>query len=284
MENRSQRALRAAVAAAEGAGLRFDRPAVLRDGSNLLVHLRPAPVVARVATRTATIRRGDAWLAREVAVARYLAGAGAPVVAPSSELPPGPHRHDGFTVTFWEHVEERDAPIDPQRAGSALRECHEALAGYAGELPRMALLHETETVIEVLVAQGTLDAADGAVLRAAAEATRERIEALGLPLQPVHGDAHLGNVVDSPRGPLWNDWEDTFLGPTAWDLACLHGSARAFGLPAEPVAAAQRGYGPAPDAAILDAFVEARRLQGTAWTFVLGDPAEAAELLAHYRH
>ena len=24
-----------------------------------------------------------------------------------------------------------------------------------------------------------------------------------------------------PRGPLWNDWEDTCLGPVGWDAACL---------------------------------------------------------------
>jgi hypothetical protein len=52
----SRRALRAAVEVAEHAGL--------------LVHLEPAPVVARVATTTATVRRGDAWLARERAAAR----------------------------------------------------------------------------------------------------------------------------------------------------------------------------------------------------------------------
>ena len=38
------------------------------------------------------------------------------------------------------------------------------------------------------------------------------------PVQPLHGDAHLGNVLG---GPLWNDWEDTCLGPVGWDAACL---------------------------------------------------------------
>src|SRR3712207_2885002 len=111
MERASAPALRAAVEVAEEAGLRFDQPVVLHEGSSLLVHLRPAPVVARVALLTAAVRAGEAWYAREVAVARHLADAGAPVVAPSDELPAGPHAHGGCTLTFWEYAEAVDAPL-----------------------------------------------------------------------------------------------------------------------------------------------------------------------------
>ena len=41
------------------------------------------------------------------------------------------------------------------------------------------------------------------------------------PIRPLHGDAHLNNVLNGPDGPLWNDWEDTSLGPLGWDAACL---------------------------------------------------------------
>jgi Ser/Thr protein kinase RdoA (MazF antagonist) len=260
----SQRALRAAVEVAEQAGLRIDRPLVLRDGSNLLVHLEPAPVVARVATITATVRAGDAWLAREVAVAGHLARLGAPVVPPSGMPAPGPHRHDGHTLTFWEYAEEVDAPLDARLAGRGLRECHEALADFDGDLPPMAMLREAEELVERV----SLSTDDADMLRRTAAEVRRRIDALALPLQAVHGDAHLGNVINTARGPLWNDWEDTFLGPRAWDLGCLHASARAFGLDSVPVAAAQAGYGEAPAEEVLDVFVEARRFQGTVWTMV----------------
>jgi hypothetical protein len=36
--------------------VRFDELVILKDGSNLLVHLAPAPVVLRIATFTARIR------------------------------------------------------------------------------------------------------------------------------------------------------------------------------------------------------------------------------------
>jgi hypothetical protein len=42
----------------------------------------------------------DAWLTREVAVAGFLARAGAPVVAPSALVDPGPHHHGGRTLTY----------------------------------------------------------------------------------------------------------------------------------------------------------------------------------------
>lgn len=170
----SQRALRAAVEVAEQAGLRFDRPVVLGDRSNLLVRLEPAPVVARVATTTATVRAGDAWLAREVAVAGYLARLGAPVVAPSTLAPPGPHRHDGHLLTFWEYAEELDAPLDARRAGRGLHECHEALADFDGDLPPMALPREAEDLVERL----SLDAEDAAILRRVGADVRRRIDAL----------------------------------------------------------------------------------------------------------
>lgn len=279
----SERALRTAVEAAEQVGLSFARPVVLADRSNLLVHLEPAPVVARVATTTASVRAGDAWLAREIAVAGHLARVRAPVVAPCRLVAPGPHRHDGLTLSFWEYAEELDAPLDAGRAGRGLRECHDALADFDGDLPQMALLREAEELVE-RVSPSTEDAA---FLRRVAAGVRRRIDALALPARAVHGDAHLGNVINTARGPLWNGWEDTFLGPVAWDLGCLHASARAFGRDQAPVAAAQAGCGCRPDDEVLDAIVEARRFQGTVWTMVFArrhpEAAErAAERLAWY--
>jgi hypothetical protein len=49
-EERSRRAVAAAVGLAREKGIRVDEPFVLADLFSLMVHLRPAPVVARVAT------------------------------------------------------------------------------------------------------------------------------------------------------------------------------------------------------------------------------------------
>jgi hypothetical protein len=263
-----ERALRAAVAVAEAQGLRFSTPVVLADHSNLLVHLRPAPVVARVPTTTRAFRPGTAHFGREVAVGGHLARRGLPVVAPSAEVDPGPHEHDGLPVTFWELAERADAPLDAAAAGRALRACHEALEDYAGGLPEHAIFREAHAILDRLVAEGSLAPADAALADRTGGELAAAIDALDVPMQPLHGDAYLGNVIQTARGPLWNDWEDTFRGPRAWDLACLEAAARVFGQEPEPVAAARAGYGAAGDPDLLDLMIDARAYVGLAWTLV----------------
>src|SRR4029079_5620140 len=94
-------ALDGAGAVGAAHGLRSTDPVILRDQLNVLVHLRPAPVVARVAGTIRWARPGTDWQGRELAVAVFLAGAGAPVVGPSDEVPPGPHEHEGRVLSFW---------------------------------------------------------------------------------------------------------------------------------------------------------------------------------------
>jgi hypothetical protein len=264
----ARRGLDAASVVARREGLRFDDPAVLRDRGNLLVHLRPAPVVARVATLTGTRRPGDAWLRREVSIAGYLAARGLPVVAPSEEIDPGPHTEDGIALSFWEYVEEAEAPLDAPEAGRALRACHEVLVDYEGELEPLGTLNEAERWLEELSAEGRIGVDRAAELRGDAVAVRGRIEALGLPMQPVHGDAHLDNVIQTGAGPLWNDWEDTCLAPRALDLGCMKAAAAVFGDAPERVEPALDAYGPVDEEA-LATFVSARTFQGTMWSVLL---------------
>ncbi len=66
---------------------------VLADGANVIVHLSPFPVVAKVAASTPAVRGEVAdWLQRELDLAGYLAGAGQPVLAPSREVPATVHQ------------------------------------------------------------------------------------------------------------------------------------------------------------------------------------------------
>ena len=78
---RRSRAVAAATAVAAAHGVRSAGAQVLHDGVNVVVHLPPAPVVARVATLTPLLRPDPARpFGREVAVAGVLASAGAAVV------------------------------------------------------------------------------------------------------------------------------------------------------------------------------------------------------------
>src|SRR3954452_7342615 len=82
---RTRAAVAAAMAVASGEGLSVAEPRVVGHGSNRIVWLWPAPIVARVMTGTVVLHADPgAWLAREIEVGAFLAGTGAPIVAPAS--------------------------------------------------------------------------------------------------------------------------------------------------------------------------------------------------------
>jgi hypothetical protein len=196
-------AVNAAVAVAGAHGVRCDEPIVLRDAWHVLVHLSPAPVVARVSSGAPTMDRDD--VARELDVARHAANAGAPVVPPSDLIDPGPHEHDGHSLAFWTYVDDHAEP-DPAGAGEALRAIHDALVDYTGVLP---VQHDMEALLAELP-----PSADAELL---CELTSVTLP----PGQALHGDAHLHNCMGTSSGPLWHDFETSCRGPREYDLAAL---------------------------------------------------------------
>lgn len=127
----TEAALEAARVLATAHGLPATDAVVVHAGSNVIVHLAPTPVVVRVMTGTAALHADPAaWLEREVSVCTHLARLGAAVVAPSDELPPGPHNVDELWMTCWAHVKvDHAAPTPPpDELGHALRDLHAALS------------------------------------------------------------------------------------------------------------------------------------------------------------
>jgi Phosphotransferase enzyme family len=221
---------RAAVAAAvrltRRHGLRVEDPVVLHDTFSVRAHLRPAPVVARIPTWSARLRSDGGWMAREVDVVTHLARAGAPVVAPSAELPPGPHHQDGYEITFWTYV----AP-DPDRTATAgdcarmLPDLHAALRTYPGELPALgASALDLRHLLDVVAnRRHGLDDADVALLHSAAAETGAVLDApvRDHTAQALHGDAHPGNLLPTAGELLWIDFEEVCRGPVEWDFATI---------------------------------------------------------------
>ena len=246
----------AALQAAQRHGLPVDSPVVLRDLTNVLVHLTPAPVVARVPITLARLRPPE-WFSEEMGLALFLAAEGAPVAPPSDEIDPGPHAQDGFAVTFWRWIDHDPARRDPVAAGRSLRELHSVLERYPGELPTCDRLGEVRRLLAKLGLDELLDFAN-------------RLEPLDG--RPLHGDAHLSNVLWSSEGPLWTDLENACRGPVEYDLACL----RYRGLPESEEAIA--AYGEHGD---IDAAMPLLALQLAGWTQLVversGDPAHHAE-------
>jgi hypothetical protein len=207
-------AVEAAVTVARANGVRCDDPVVLSDQWHPLVHLRPAPVVARVTSGAAFAGSGD--IVRELDVARHALAGGAPVAPPSDVLDPGPYEQAGHTIVFWEYVEHEGRP-EPVAAGEGLRAVHDALADYEGDLPGPG---HSERTIELLAA---LDPSDDV------ELLRELASQPLPPGQALHGDSHLANCMASLCGPLWHDFETACRGPREHDLAALVLRQRSYG-------------------------------------------------------
>jgi Phosphotransferase enzyme family len=217
MDVPTERALAAIAAVARDHGLPVDRMRVVRDLTNVLVHLEPSPVVARVPVSLARLREPE-WFAQVLALARFLADAGAPIAPPTDAVDPGPHAHDGLLVELWAYVDHDPARFDAAGAGRSLRELHDVLATYPGRLPAFERLGEAARLLDSLAPSEAVSADDLATLRKAHERlAREPVT----PGRPLHGDAHFRNILWSRRGPLWTDLENACSGPVEYDLAAL---------------------------------------------------------------
>ncbi|MGH2863297.1 MAG: phosphotransferase [Solirubrobacteraceae bacterium] len=148
-------------------------------------------------------------------------------------------------------------------AGDGLRNCHHALRSFSGELPPLAhLFDEAERIVHSVV----IEDEDRLIFRRAFIHAHALLNGHGLPVQPLHGDAGLGNVL---TGGVWHDWEDSSIGPIIWDLAALVSTARITGTRAQRAEATLVAYGDDPGLDYLDAFVALRGLQVLAWSLLV---------------
>ncbi len=249
-----QRAVTAAgtVASACGLKLKLDEAAVLQAASNVLVHLRPAPVVARVMTGTVALHDDPRrWLEREISVLEFLAPSGV-VVSPSRLIAPGPHCHDGLWMTFVDWIDDvKSGPEvqpahldDARRLGRLLKALHDRLRPFTGELGGLAELRDDiERLIGQLLPANAQEGETIASLRKRLEMLRTIVFESTLPTQALHGDVSLRNLLCTPHRCLWNDFEDTFRGPVHWDVASYVGSLRIHGADERTVREMLEGYG-----------------------------------------
>ena len=213
-------AIEAAATVARGCGYRVGRPRVLHRANNTVVHLAPAPVVAKIDTSNWTGRTGVS-LARELSLALHLDARGAPAVRPAADISPRVHVVDGFSMTFWEYVDTDAGPAEAASAAEALRDVHAGLATYRAELPTFDdFVRSVERALATDPLPGLDEAARGVVTDVAA-AARDWLDAHQFALQPLHGDAQLSNALVTERGVVWCDFEGGCVGPVEWDLSAL---------------------------------------------------------------
>lgn len=206
-------------------GIAAEQARVLHDANNVVVHLAPSPVVAKIC-RASVGDRGWHKLATELEIARHLVRAGAPVVGPSPELPPGPHVQGGFAMTFWRHQDhDPSAPLSTRAAGQALAQVHEALSSYPETFPSF-LDRQVRRASRILFDETTpssIPAPERALLCSQYLMISSVLRDTKLECRTLHGDPHRGNLLVGRTGLLLIDFESVCSGPLEWDLSALPG-------------------------------------------------------------
>lgn len=256
----------------------FDaEPVLVADRSNSVYRLDPHRVVARVAMATSAARIGMDFLRREVDIARFLEERGAPVTRPVA----GPFERDGYVVSFWQLEEVIAERADGTEAGKSLASVHRALAEYpASALPTWGAWTEARSVFD----RKRFSARELARIEPAwelAERIVESARARTASFQAVHGDAHIGNVMATARGAVWTDWEDAFVGPVEYDIACLRSKLDLFGEEREGIEAMLAAYDGDYDVTLAGELGLVRNVQVIAWLALFAE--RQPELLPRMR-
>lgn len=210
----SRRAVEAGRATACALGLQADDAVVLHDSDRIALRLIPCDVLARVAP---SAHRADSEF--EVEVAHLLADAGAPVAELDPRVEPRVHLRGSFAVSLWTYYESRGTEIAPADYAEALMRHHAALRQVDLEVPhvtdRIAGALSTVTDRERTPA---LPESDRAFLGDTLRGLSATIGGGEAGEQPLHGEPHPGNLLNTRRGPLFVDLATCCRGPIEFDL------------------------------------------------------------------
>ncbi|WP_223207846.1 phosphotransferase enzyme family protein [Actinopolyspora erythraea] len=193
------------------AGLDHRGARLLRFVNNGVFLLREHPVVVRIVLSPSLAYRAD----NVVEVARWLAEHG----VDSVRLYPGvsqPVRVGAHVATLWEEVSDSGVEPTGYDLGKLLRELHSL--GEPPSVPEWQPMGDARR--RLAEGEGELDRADRDFLKRHCDDVEQRLSELEfvLPRSAVHGDAHLGNVIVGPDGPVLCDFDSLCAGPPEWDL------------------------------------------------------------------
>ncbi|GGH86497.1 hypothetical protein JOD43_003574 [Pullulanibacillus pueri] len=224
----SDELIKALVKRAPQLGLSNIDPVILSDAGNLIVHLSPYPIVARIAK----LFDGDNstfWknvLLQELKVVEYLERHKVPVISLVKDVSPGPHKIDSTWMTLWEYIAPVELPpLESQEAISMLNVLSKALKSYEGPMQVLGAWKNVNQAAEYLTKR---EDKDERILVLLEEYEKVYKDIRRLELFPAHGDAHPNNLIPSSQGWKWIDFEDVSLMLKFWDLASFIGNTCLF--------------------------------------------------------
>jgi hypothetical protein len=218
------------------AGLDHTGATLLRLTNNAVYRLARHAVVVRIVASRALRHRVE----KVVRVARWFAEHEIPAVRLALGVEQ-PIRVGDHLATLWETVIDGGARPRGRDLGRLLRRVHDLPAP---EFP-LPVWHPLDDVRRRVDDAEDLEDADRKFLLHRCEEVAGRLEELEpvLPTTLVHGDAHLGNLIASPAGPVLCDFDSSCIGPPEWDLTPLAVGVVRFGEPAGRYRELARTYG-----------------------------------------
>jgi Ser/Thr protein kinase RdoA (MazF antagonist) len=223
-------------------GIGGQRLQLLRLGENALYRILGTDLLLRVAR--AGTKSHD--VARTIAAATTLRANGVPVCEPADRgSPDGPMVFDNGVVSVWKYYAELPgASTDFTGFGRALRSLHVKSTELAGMLPRWDPLGMTRARLRAVSRIGVPPQWIQDLTRRVDHfehelATFEPVLSDGV----IHGDAHVGNVLDAGGGPILIDLDNLSNGPRDADFAPTIVQLRRFGLATEHWIEFITGYG-----------------------------------------
>ncbi|WP_246362712.1 hypothetical protein [Paenibacillus alba] len=131
---------------AESNGLTDITPIELSNGGNLIIHLAPYPIVARIATVISKENAEYAYkiLDRELHISRHLQSKSVPVLCPADLSDAGPHDVAGTWLTLWEYIPPTVIqPPSPSEVVELVNGLSLAMKDFFDELPMLGVWERT---------------------------------------------------------------------------------------------------------------------------------------------
>jgi hypothetical protein len=203
---------------AKSLALVVEEPVILPSTNNLVMWLRPSPVVAKVSAE-------HGGSADELWIARMLAHAGAPIVPPAEGIGHEVYRAENRSVTFWRYEsQENVAETSSESVAQSLGALHGALATLNQNIDSRTHRDQIAGAIRALdrpTFAPELLSDDRRHLR---QALAQGLMTLGETVDDghiIHGSPHRFNILVVAGSPRFIDFETVERGPLEWDLAHL---------------------------------------------------------------
>lgn len=231
---------------------------LLRFTNNAVYALDDQPLVVRIVGTPALAHRAP----KVVHLARHLQRCGVPAVRLAAGIEQ-PVRVGEHLATVWDRVPDTGSRANAEELAGLLRRLHAAGPPDAWppdtEAPHAESPHAEAPEVDgagawaplddvrARVAAGETELAPGdrEFLLDRCDELEAKAAALTFPLARtlIHGDAHVGNVIVGPDGPVLCDFDSAGSGPPEWDLVPVAVGRERFGDPPSWQAALAERYG-----------------------------------------